>query len=180
MIRYSISIVLLLLAFACSRPKIHTHEITRIELARSGAWSDRGGAMRIDSSLTYVYYGDFDNTNKKYYTSKISKDYWDSLTRNLESVNYQTVRDTEHFKSYDANEYELIVFWKNKKRRIIRDGSGNDTVLKVIEWINSSYKHLPLMPSKKTIKFETTYQNPPPIPQIDHVKFPPPSNSRKK
>lgn len=166
----------LLMSFfiSCIKPVQPNNEITKVELARSGAWSDYGAAISVDSSLSYKY---CDNNQKQhYFVGKVDEKFWDTLNRKLEEVKFRSLPATDNKHIEDAEYYELIIHWKNKKRRLTRvwDFPQQDSVLNVIKWLNDSYKRAKLHQVNYPIKFETTYQNPPIQPKIDQVKFPPP------
>ena len=164
------------------------NEITKVELGRSGAWSDRGGAISVDSALNYKFYytylGRGDKPMSGYYIGKVTSRFWDTLNRKLESINYKTIRATDDTNAVDVNYYELIVHWKNGKRRIVRMrnfNSADSSVMNVLEWLNDSYRRVRFTKEVKVpIKFETTYGLPLPIPNIDQVKFPPPSHRKRR
>jgi len=137
-----------------------------------GAWSDPGACMSVDSSLTYKYYGQLNDTTRHYYTGKTSPEFWDTLNQKFDLIKYKTVLPTTDMNVSDVHYFEIIVHWKNKKRRIVRVGLGTDTVLTVMRWLNNSHYKMSLRQSKTPIKFETTFQNPPPGPKIDSVNFP--------
>lgn len=165
--------VLILFAACNNKPARTNNEIIKIEFARMGAWLDRGAAISIDSSLTYNYY---DNGKKDYCSGKITQDYWNAINQKLEKIKFKTIPTTDHKYTADVSEYEIIITWKNGKRRIERntDHVKPDSILTTLDWLNNSYKHVTLKHSKTPIKFETTYQNRPPAPDFYHTQFPPP------
>ncbi|MEO8884940.1 MAG: hypothetical protein ABI367_02685 [Mucilaginibacter sp.] len=169
--------LLLVLFAACNKPVPRNNEITKIEFAKIGTWLDRGAAIRIDSSLEYNYYrGASTAKDGKYYKGKITQAYWDTINKKLEELKYKTLDTTEHFGMVDGSAYEIIITWKNGKRRITRERDNKqDSILMTFDWINNTYKNVKLHPSNDSLKFETTYQLPPPTPKTDQVKFPPPN-----
>lgn len=64
MMRIQIAMLLLLIT-SCSRDSEQATKITKIELARSGSWSDEGAAINIQKSLTVMYYGKLSASNNK-------------------------------------------------------------------------------------------------------------------
>ena len=172
--KYVLTLVCFVLFLSCTKPNRQINEITKVELARIGAWSDRGAAISVDDSLIYKYFGDY-NVDRGYFTGKVSKQFWDTLNRKLEQIRFKTIPVTDNVHTADLNYFELIIHWSNKKRRIIRVWNWKrDSVLNTLIWLNYSYKRLKLRQINDSIKFETTFQNPPPRPQIDQIKFPPP------
>jgi len=139
------------------------NEITRIDFARSGAWSDRGAAFSVDTSLIYKYYGKGIDGAQHCYVGRVSRSFWDTLNRKLESISYKTMDsiDRPRFGTMDANYFELIVHWKNNRRRIIKVralGGIDSATNKVFEWLSNSHKLVNMQQIQDTIKFETTYQ----------------------
>jgi hypothetical protein len=169
-------ILLCFLLLSCSNPVQHKNEITKVVFARSGAWFDRGAALEIDSSLRYKYY---DANQKKYYIGTITARFWDTLNTKFEDIKFKTITAHSGKIIQDANYFEVIIYWKSGKRRITRVWDQPlDSMLTVVEWLNNSPKKAILHEVNYAIKFETTYQNPPPIPNIRRVTFPQPKKSK--
>lgn len=174
--KYFLIALCLLVICSCKRKAHPTNEITKIEFARSGAWSDWGAAISIDNTLQYKYYGGVGHV-RHYYVGKVTPQFWDTLNRKLSNIDFKKVRPDDDQRVADANYYEMIVYWKNKKRRIVRMGFViTDSLSRIASWIDNSYKKIKLVQVPNAIKFETTFQNPPPMPKIDRVRFPPPVN----
>jgi len=170
--KYLGSLLCVLFLFSCKKHFHQKKEITKIELARSGAWSDYGAAISIDSSLDYKYY---DCNSKKNFVGKINTSFWDSINKRFEQIKFKQISASDHKNIADATYFELIIYWKDSSRRItrVRDIKP-DSVVNAFIWLNDSYKKVKLQQIDHSLKFETTYQNPPPKPKIDQVKFPPP------
>jgi hypothetical protein len=169
--KYVLILSFLLLLLSCKRPT-QTNEITKIELARSGAWSDFGAAVGIDSSLNYRYY---DGNSKKNFVGKISAGLWDSINKRFEQIKFKKIPTADNKNIADATYFELIIYWKDSSRRITRvQDLKTDSVVNTFIWLNDSYKNVKLHQVNRPLKFETTFQNPPSKPKIDQVKFPPP------
>jgi len=176
---YFLSFFFVAIFFACQRTSHPINEITKIEFARSGAWSDYGAAICIDSSLQYNYYGGKRN-DQYYYTGKITQQLWDTINRKIENINLKKARPDDEQKIADANYYELIIHWKHKKKRFVRIGFViTDSLSRFASWINNSYKNVDLTCVARPIKFETTFQNQP-KPRVDQIRFPPPIKQRKR
>jgi len=162
-----------MLFLSCIKPKQHKNEIIKVELARSGAWSDHGAAISVDSSLNYRYCDN--NVKHGYFVGKVKERFWDTLNRKFEKIKYKSLPITDNKNIADINYFELIIHWKNGKKRVIRAWDiPTDSVLSIFKWLNDSYKNVKLHQVNYPIKFETIFQNPPPKPKIDQVKFPPP------
>jgi len=172
--KYVASFAVLLFFISCTKPVQPNNEIRKVVLARSGAWSDYGAAISVDSSLSYKY---CDNNQKQhYFVGKVDEKFWDTLNRKLEEVKFRSLPATDNTHIADAEYYELIVYWKKGKRRLTRvwDFPQQDSALNVIKWLNDSYKKVKLKPVKGPIQFETTYQRLLPMVHVDQVHFPPP------
>ncbi|TFF40101.1 hypothetical protein E2R66_02275 [Mucilaginibacter psychrotolerans] len=142
-----------------------------MEVAHSGYWSTGGAATAIDSTLHLTYYGRPGIRNLNYYEGTIDTATWNTLNRKLASVRFKSVDAIVDRHIADIPTYELIVYWKNGKRRLVRDFHAGDSVLNTIRWLDSIYRHTALKPAKKPAKLETTFQNPPAIPK-EQAKFP--------
>lgn len=178
--RYFPILIFLILLISCTKPVHESNEITKIELARSGAWSDFGAAISVDTSLNYTYYGKYGNIKKGYFIGKITQGLWDTLNQKFEQIQYKNLKPiVDSMNIVDVNYFELIIHWKNEKLRIVRvRPRETDSLMNVILWLNDSYKQIKLRQVKTPFKFETTFQNPPPTPTIDLTKFPPPIKSK--
>ena len=160
---------------ACNKPAQRNNEITKVELARSGAWSDNGATISIDTSLNYKYFGDYGNVKQGYFIGKVNNKFWDTLNEKFEQIKFRTIDTNDNTNVADVNYFEVIIHWKNQKRRIIRiRPRENDPVINTFVWLNDSYKNVKLHPVRKPIKFETIYHRPLPRLNIDQVEFPPP------
>jgi len=179
--RYISAFLLALLLASCKNGEHRVNEITKVELARSGAWTDFGAVISIDSSLNYNYHGKYGNIKKGYFTGKVSPDFWDTLNQKFEQVHYKKIKPIiDSMNVVDVNYFELIIHWKNQKLRIIRvRPRETDSLMNVIFWLDSSYTQIKLRQARSPFKFETTYQDPP-HPQIKQVKFPPPIKNNHK
>jgi hypothetical protein len=168
------------LFIACKKLQPQYNEISKIELARSGAWSDFGATISIDSALNYKYYGDYGKVKQGYFTGKTNRKLWDTLTKKFEHINYKTVSSSENLSGADVNYYEVIIHWKNHTKKIIRISPREpDAVINTIRWLDSSFSKVKLDQVNNPIKFETTYHGLP-KPEMDSVAFPPPVVQPKK
>jgi hypothetical protein len=86
-------IVLIVSAFllSCKRPVHRESEIKRIEFARAGVSINPGVTIGIDETLDYKYFGDYENTHQKYFVGEVSPQFWDTLTKKLETIKFKTV-----------------------------------------------------------------------------------------
>lgn len=167
--KYLLAFICLALITSCTHP----NQITRIEFARSGAWSDWGAAISIDNSLQYNYYGGKEN-HRYYYTGKITQQLWDTLITKLNKIDLKNTWSDDGERASDVPYYELIVYWQTDKKRFVRNGIIiSDSLSRVAGWIDNSNESVKLKQVSKPIKFETTFQNPPAV-DIKQVKFPPP------
>lgn len=177
--RHFFVLIFLILLISCTNPVLQTNEITKIELARSGAWSDQGAVISIDSALNYKYYGFLNGgglyEKRKYYTGKINEEFWDTLNRKFEKIKFKELTGLDSENVADAKYFELIIHWKKGKIRTTKiDSFGKDSVINTLIWLDSSYKKVTLKQVNTPFHLKATYQNSPPAPPISQVKFPPP------
>ena len=179
--KYVLILLCFVLLLSCTKPGPHRNEIAKIEFARGQEWDDFGAAIVIDSSLNYKYFRAVDsslnyeyhdgNVEQGYEIGRVSKQFWDTLNNKFEKIKFKTIpSDSNSFikSPSDSNyfikskkSFEVIIYWKDRKRRIIRFGSlGSDSVISVLSWLNDSYKSVTLNRVNAPIKFETTFQNP--------------------
>jgi hypothetical protein len=178
--RYLFILLCVMTLFACKQKRQQVNEITKVDFARSGAWSDMGAAISVDSSLTYKYYGLKDTTKKYlYYTGKTTTQFWDTLNRKLEGIHFKTRPSVDSMNIVDIHYFEFIIHWGNKKRRITGHWkSSTDSLSKVIAWLNQSFRKVELHQVADSIRFETTFQYPP-KPKVDQIRFPPPIHIKR-
>jgi len=177
-------LIVSVLLFSCNKPRGQT-EIKSVELAKIVAISNSGTALHVDSSLNcifYLFYGNPGSGKPMYYQGKVTPAFWDTLNSKFEKIKYKTLDTTDKAWGIDGESYELIIHWKNGMKKITRFiPSQADSLISVLNWLNSSYKTIELKQRKAPFKFETTYQNPPPINyKFDSVKFPPPEKGQLK
>ena len=162
-----------MLLIACNRQSPESN-IIKVQLVRSGAWSDYGAAISIDSSLNYNYYSR--NLRHGYFGGKISRKFWDSLNQKFKALNFKVLPTDPHAKAVPDGEYfELIIYWKEGKisvDRSVRYTSPNP-VDQTFSWLNNSFKKVRLHRLKDPVKFETTFDNIPPL-SADSGEFLPP------
>jgi hypothetical protein len=165
-------ILFIVILVSCHKSRQH-NEILKVALSRGGGLMDRGASIYIDTSLIYRY-----KAGKNYYTGKVSPEFWDTLNKKFEQIHYKSLPKSDEMNEADATYFELTVYWKGGKGRIIKLGSLNnpdDTLLNTIFWLNNSYQHIKLRKTANSMQFETTIQEPP-APPIGRVKFPPPEH----
>lgn len=122
--RPAILFLCLLALTACNYSK-HKSDITGIELIISDSLSSSElTTIQIDSSLNYKFYGGWlaNKANKQlkgYYNKKISRALWDTLTDNLQQIDYEKLNKTyKPISASNAQELELIVHSGDKIRHI--------------------------------------------------------------
>ena len=178
--KYIITLSLIWVFVACKKPGEKHNEISKIELARSGVWSDFGASISIDSSLNYKYYGDYGKVKQGYFVGKVNSKFWDTLNRKLEWIKYKTLPISDNAHTVDVNYFELIVYWKNGERHISRVWNyPTDSVLRVIKWIDTSFQKINLHQTTDTIPFESKYHRKIKT-LIDQIRFPPPIRRKLK
>lgn len=180
--RYIIFIFFIVLITACHK-SAQRNEIIKVELAHDTSILNRGTIIDIDNSLNYNFYRfrrfwrHSDKDESFYYKGKIDRSFWDTLNSKFEKIKYKTLDTNQKDFVLDGERYMLIIRWKNGMKRITRVISSNpDSLIRVLDWLDSSYKRVKLKQTKSHYRFETTDQTPlPPLPKIDNVKFPPPT-----
>jgi hypothetical protein len=163
----------MLLLASCTHVPKPVNEITRIEFAQSGAWSNWPSAISIDNALAYKFYGG-KGLDRHYYIGKVSRQFWDTLNRKIEKIDFSKMRPDDKQTIMDANYYELIIHWRDSSKRVVRQGFViTDSLSRIASWLDGSYRNIDLKQVSTPIKFETTFQIGPHI-NIDQVRFPPP------
>jgi hypothetical protein len=160
---------------SCTEHQPYQNQITKIELSRTGGGSDDGAIISIDSNLICNYYGRLNNSKSEhYYTGKITAAFWDTLNKRVEQTKFKSASLNNNLHISDAEEFELIVYNKAGKNRMLRTWGGEpESILEFMIWLNDAYKKARLTKSTNSIKFEVVIRNPP-MPKVDHVLFPPP------
>jgi hypothetical protein len=105
--KYLPAIFFFLMMSAC-RPK---ENIIKVELGRSGAWSDRGGAISIDSAHKFQFYGqtNFNDKSQYYCVGKVSLQQWKILLTKLDSIDFEHIDTTAGMYAADDSYFELLV-----------------------------------------------------------------------
>jgi hypothetical protein len=175
--RFFLLICCALLLSTCTKPVQKNNEIIKVELAESGYFFDFGKKLStvisIDSCLNFRYYDG--NKGNGYYIGKVSLQFWDTINRKLDMINFKTLKSDKPIHDPGKGYYELIVHWKAGKRRIIRTASlGNNLIDRTFTWLNYSCKKIKLRHVNSRIKFETTFQDSVGFPSIKDIRFPPP------
>jgi len=162
-----------MLLIACNRQSPESN-IIKVQLVRSGAWSDYGAAISIDSSLSYNYFSR--NLKQGYFGGKISRRFWDSLNQKFETLKFRTL-ETDPFAeaTADGQHYDLIIYWRDGKTSVKRAANyaSLNPIDKAFQWLNKSFKTVRLHKLTSPVKFETTFGNTPPLP-ADSGEFLPP------
>jgi len=172
-----IAFLLLILLSGCKTYVPKFNKITKVELARSGAWSDYGATISIDSVLNYKYFGDYANVKQGYFIGKFDVRFWDTLNHKLEAANFRIADTATNMNVKDARYYELIIQWESGKKRLLRlSDMKADSILSLCRWIDTTYKRVKLKRVDQPFKFETVFHSPLPKPSFNNVKFPPPNN----
>jgi len=109
-------IAIVLMAAACNKPVKSKNEIIKIEFAHE--WP--AGAISIDSSLTYHYFGGQLAKKKGYFTGKATASFWDTLNRKFEQIDFKHL-DTAGNLRIDVPASELIIYWKGHKLHLRKD-----------------------------------------------------------
>ncbi len=156
----------ILLLSACHRPGISA-KIGKVEVATSMCFGTCQTTLTvIDSSLNYHFYGGSvakggaDGRKGKifgFYTAKVSRRFWDSLTTRLEQSGFRSL-DTGYQQENDVQFLELLVHYGNKVKRIHGyDIDMPDGIVKTINWVAGSYATIRPAATKDTFKTDIKY-----------------------
>jgi len=176
--RQTCTLIILFLSIACNRPVAQKNDIAKIEIATGYCWGHcQKTAVSIDSGLNYKYYGgdgdegdysgwipDSAAAYKKsrlhgYYSSKISKAFWDTLNNRMNSIYYQRM-DTAYAPASDDQRLEIIIHYNGKIKRITGSLMGfRPKVTAVFFWIINSFRETKPAAFNGVLHFETTLQN---------------------
>jgi len=165
---------------ACHKPVKRKNQINKIEIATGGCLRGCPAiGIRIDSSLTYIYYGGWKAKLQGYYAGTVTQGFWDTLNMKLKHINFKNL-DTSKYLPIDGEPAEVIFYWNKQKRHIFKSIDDDpDSVSHTLIWIANSYKHVELHKLQDSVRFETNYHfMRPPKPKIDQVKFPPPMKNQ--
>lgn len=147
-----------LLFLGCNKRVHRKSEIRKIEFARDGPSIIPGVTIGIDETLDYKYFGNYENINQGYFTGEISPEFWDTLTNKLQAIKFKTAKATIDPGTESEEYYELIIYWSNKKRRLLRVWSKEpDPVFSICELIDTSYKRVKLHQTNDVLKFGTIH-----------------------
>jgi len=175
---YVLGLITFTILSSCNKPRRH-NGITKIELAFSDGWGGFGTAVKVDSSLTYNFYGKYDSLKRGDFVGKISEGFWDTLNCKFEQLKYKSLDTTYHLINTnisDLSYFELIIYWNGGRKKIIGIPDGHDSLMLALIGLHEKYKHIPLKKSNISVKFDVTYQYPPSYSKSGKVKFLPPLN----
>jgi len=163
-----------IILLSCNHTK-RRYDIVRLQLVRSGAWSDYGAAITIDSGLNYVYYSR--NLKQGYFAGKISPAMWDSLNQKFAENKFRQLQ-TDSFakKVLDGQYFELTIYWKDGKTYTVQPRvaySSTNPIYQTFLWLNDSYTAIKLRRLSKPVKFEKAFDVLPPL-SSDSADFVPP------
>lgn len=177
---------------SCDRKDQRKNEITKIEIATGGCFGPcQSTVVSIDDALHYRYFGgdthfplppDAGNNGrlKGYYSGKISRGFWDTLNIKFEHIKYKQL-DSSYPHTIDDQSLEVFIHYGNKIKHIkAQSASLPDSVARVFYDVINSYKIVKPKPTRDTFKFESTTQEPMPMPDIQMIKFPPPAKKYSK
>ncbi|RFZ92647.1 hypothetical protein D0C36_14640 [Mucilaginibacter conchicola] len=186
---YLMLLVPIVLLWSCHDSKQRNNEITKIEIATGSCFGPcQLTIVSIDKDLNYNYFGGEtsfalpDGVVEKeklrgYFTSKISRSYWDSLNVMLENINYK-ILDSSYQHSVDDQSLEILIHCSNKTKHIVaQSASLPDSVSDAFYSIIKSYKTVKPKPVKGSLKFELKVEGLAPMPATDHVQFLPPDKT---
>jgi hypothetical protein len=141
--------------------------IWKVEVATSECFGTCQNTLTvIDSNLNYHFYGGrvakggaIGRKGKifGFYTAKVSRRFWDSLTTRLEDNDYRSL-DTGYHEENDAQFLEIRVHYGKQVKRIHGyDIDMPDGIVKTIKWVAHSYITIRPVATKDTIKSDIKY-----------------------
>jgi hypothetical protein len=156
----------ILLLSACHRQPANSN-IWKVEVATSECFGTCQNSLTvIDSNLNYHFYGGrvakggaIGRKGKifGFYTAKVSRRFWDSLTTRLEENGYQSL-DTGYQQENDAQFLEIRVHYGKQVKRIHGYNIDlPDGIVKTINWVAHSYITIRPVATKDTIKSDIKY-----------------------
>lgn len=166
-----------------SEAKTPASALSRVSFAVGGCYdSCNFQAIRVDSHLTYQYYGQdtlewYGRTRaplQGYYTGRVTQAFWDTLVAKIERA--RLAEDAPLYpdwrESYDGG---LDVEWvlsapKGQVRLRGQRGRASAAVSELEAWLSASYQQAKLHPSPDSLLFETSCQywsEPPPFPKLN-------------
>lgn len=119
----------------------------------------------MDSNLNYHFYGGDvakgGAAGRKgkifgFYTAKVARRFWDSLTTRLGDNNWQSL-DTGYRQENDVQFLEIWIHYGNRVKRI--HGYDIDMpggMVKTLQWVAGSYAGIRLVATKDTFKTDVT------------------------
>lgn len=164
------------LLFACKKKNAGSKkEIEKIVFATGGCYGHCPiQAIQIDSSLTIKYHGVKYTEKIGFYSGIISRNFWDTLNKKLENINYQQL-DSTYQNSVDDLSTEIFIYYDNKFKHIYgQSASLPDSVMNVYLWMMSEIKQLKLQPIKDSLIFPTIIEKPIPVFK-ETIEFIPPA-----
>ncbi|MEO3403647.1 hypothetical protein AAFN85_07070 [Mucilaginibacter sp. CAU 1740] len=147
-------------------------EIIKFEIANDGGdMPFKGKVLAIDNSLNCQFYGDVNSGKSGFFEGEIDSKLWDNIEKKLLTIDYKPLDES----LADASNFEAVVYLKNGNRYHIHRHIGVKSTngAEILSQILDTYKQIKLIPVKRKIKFETTYQNPPPVPPMTRSFLPP-------
>lgn len=148
---------LLTIASSCGHKLAATntnHEIERVRFYARGCYGTCPHLiLEADSLLNYKYYGEVHAERQGYFTGKMPRALWDSITTKLEQVNHKSL-DTLYSNTQDDLATETIIWYNNTKKHIVaQSASLPRNVGEVWEWLMYTYRKVDLTPSEGGAEF---------------------------
>lgn len=157
---------------ACSPPIDHkrNNEISKVCLATAGCMSYCPlEAVQIDSSGRIEFYGGLYSKRQGYYTGILPRAFLDTLNLKLDPLDYTTM-DTTNRLAEDGLSTEVVIYRHGHRKHFyftMDRGLEQDSLSSAVSWVFHLAQGMALTPSKDTLRFETTFQVPPPFLRIE-------------
>ncbi len=177
---FNLLFILTLISSSCASEK---NSVNRIIFATGGCYGKCAvQVIDINSTLNVKYHGIDYTKNSGYFTGTISQSLWDSLTLNLERINYKKL-DSVYDHTVDDLSTELYVVYDNNKIKNIRgrEESLPKELMEYYIYYFSSTENFNLVRSPDTLSFPINMKRLIGKPELDgNIKFPPPVIDTKK
>jgi outer membrane protein OmpA-like peptidoglycan-associated protein len=170
-----LSISLMTLLCSCGERHRETkNEIHKIVFATGGCFGTCPiETIEIDSSLKVKYMGVKYTERQGCFIGKISKGFWDTINKKLETIHFKQL-DSSYQHSIDDQSSELYIYYSKKIKHVrAQQSSLPDSIIGFYNWFMKSYRQLPLQQTTDSLMFVTIIGRPMPPPP-----YPPNANQR--
>lgn len=158
----------LFLFFSCETPNetVKKNDIYRIVYAQGGCYDEcPAEAFSVDSSLATHYRGVENVNHIGSFEGHINLEIWDEINAKCKRTKYHVLDSIENW-WIDAQMHEIFIYDNSETKHIVYNSDvadAPDTLAAFTVWLRNIVLNSGLKPSSDSVKFETSYQFPPPI-----------------